>query len=84
MEEDRLSILSNLLSQSRDLELDISIVLYSDLSGHFEQGFFESKRVGTFMGIDDLIVKLASLIQKREYRRQYTENILQKFTKMFK
>jgi len=79
--EDKLSVALNLMRELKDMDIRTRLIFYSDGSGCIEEEQnigYKRTQSGGFIGIDDALITLASEIQRREYRRNYSRSILDK------
>ena len=72
-----------LIQAARSIGLRPTITIYSDLSGSIDP-FAGGDYHKTFMGFDDMVLCLASVIRETENRTKIVDNIFGKFKKLFK
>jgi hypothetical protein len=74
------SEVSQLLSILKDMKADVKIVIFTDQSGHVEEGFLGNTKISeSFLGIQEVPLVLAKILEKKEQRKKLTENIFSRF-----
>jgi hypothetical protein len=84
MEECGLGEIAKLLSELKQMDIDIKIVIYSDLSGHLEESGFPDKRIkgSEFYGLNEISFSLAKQINNRINRKKIVKSIFDRFKKI--